>query len=494
MSRPVDWSPLAGSDPVPGDPQRVEQLGKHYRRVAEAINDAARKLRQVADHNDMQSDAVEAFRNTAREVADDISRAHERYDGVAHALAGYAPALRDAQSESVGALTDAKNAESDLAAANRMANSAHSRITTAPAGADTTVDQGAYRRAIGAADAAGDALAAARRRLERATDARDTAANRARNLIHEVRDSGDLNDSWWDNWGAKVVKAIVKVADIVAVVAGVLALAVSWIPIIGQALAAILGTIALVAALVSLLGNLALASTGYAEWSEVAWSALGVLAFGLGRVAMTGVRAAAKGVRGGSRLAAGRLAAKSPATRAAAGLPASSNPMTAIRSMVGTSNSMGRNAARDLAREAVAYRPTVSSIGQNLRAIPGEFRSNLQTLRNADWGEAMRQAPAALAEQGGSVVRGDFAEVGMRMFGEAGAADDLARINQLPQGIRASDDVAPHLSNLRTHTQDFIAAGGYSTFDIFRQTAGFVNSEPPPAESLKLPAASGGRP
>lgn len=57
-SRPVDWSPLAGSDPVPGDPDRVEQLGSHYQRVASAISDAATKLRRIADHQDMHSEAV----------------------------------------------------------------------------------------------------------------------------------------------------------------------------------------------------------------------------------------------------------------------------------------------------------------------------------------------------------------------------------------------------------------------------------------------------
>ena len=100
MSRPRDWSPLACIDPVPGDPDRVEWLGKHYRQVAWAISDTARKLRQIADHQDMQSEAVEAFRNIAREVANDINRAHERYDGVGRALVGYAPELRDAQSAS----------------------------------------------------------------------------------------------------------------------------------------------------------------------------------------------------------------------------------------------------------------------------------------------------------------------------------------------------------------------------------------------------------
>ena len=207
MSRPRDWSPLACIDPVPGDHDRVEWLGKHYRQVAWAISDTARKLRQIADHQDMQSEAVEAFRNIAREVANYTTRAHERYDGVGRALIGYAPELRDVQSESAAALAQAKDAEADLAAANRLARAAEARIDGAPEGADTTADRGAHRRAVAAAEDANDALAAARRRLSRATDARDAAARRA-----------DLNNGWWDNWGAKVGHGILDVAGLVPII------------------------------------------------------------------------------------------------------------------------------------------------------------------------------------------------------------------------------------------------------------------------------------
>lgn len=474
--RPVDWSPLAGSDPVPGDPDRVEQLGRHYRRVASAISEAATKLRRIADHQDMQSEAVDAFRNTARDVADDISRAHERYDGVGHALTGYAPELRDAQSESAAALVQAKQAEKNLATADRLAQTVQARIHAAPEGADTTADQGAHRRALTAADTAGDDLAAARHRLSRATDARDAAARRAMSLVKDVKDSGDLNDGWWDNWGAKIVKAIVKVADIVALVAGVLALAVAWIPVIGQALAAALGTIALVASLVSLLGNIALAATGDGTWSAVAWSAIGVLSFGIGRVAIGALRVSAQGVRGASRLAAGRLAAQSPAARAAAGLPSSSNSMTAIRSMLGTANPMSRHAARTAAQRSLeqGFVPSLRDIGQGLRAMPGGFADDIRTLRNADWGDALNQA-----RQGGP-------QGPLQFLGEPGAAADLQRISKIDDMVRASDEVAPHQRQLHTQYGVFVGSTTYGTYDNYRNAVELMPS-PSAAEKLDLP-------
>lgn len=460
--RPVDWSPLASSDPVPGDPDQVEQLSKHYQQVALAISDAAAKLRRIAEHQDMRSEAVEAFRDTAREVADDISRAHERYDGVGRALTGYAPELRDAQFESAAALVQAQAAEDDLVTANRLAHAAQARIHAAPAGADTTADQGDHRRALTAADAARDDLAAARRRLNRATESRDAAALRAMSLVEYVKDSGDLNDSWWDNWGAKIIKVIVKAADVVAVVAGVLALLVGWIPVIGQALAAILGTVALLASLVSLLGNIALAATGNGEWSDVAWSALGVLSFGVGRAAIGALRVSALGVRGASRLAAGRLAAQSVAARVAAGLPGSSNSMMAIRSMLGTANPLGRRMARTAVQRSLeqGFFPSASSIARSWRAMPGEFAGNVRTLRHADWGDALRQA-----RQGGPRNL-------LQLFGEHDAAADLQEIKQIHSSVRASDEVAPHLRQLQTQQRVFYSTAVYNVYDISRTAAG----------------------
>ena len=472
----MDWFPLADSDPVPGDPDRVEQLGRHYQRVAAAIGDAASKLRRIAEQQEMRSEAVAVFRERAREVADDISRAHERYDGVGRALSGYAPELREAQFESVAALVQARRAEEDVVTAHRLAQAAQVRLDAAPVGTDSLADQGGYRRALAAAEVARDDLAAARCRLSRAMECRDAAAWRALRLVEDVKDSGGLNDSWWDNWGAKVVHVIVKVADVVAVVAGVLALVVGWIPVVGQALAAILGAVALVASLVSLLGNLTLVATGDGEWSEVAWSVLGVLSFGVGRAAIGALRVSALGVRGASRLAAGRLAAQSVVARVAAGLPGSRNSMVAIRLMLGTANPLGRCLARTAVQRSLeqGFFPSASSIARSWRALPSEFADNVRTLRHADWGDALRQA-----RQGGPSSL-------LQFFGEHDAAADLREIHKIHAAVRASDEVAPHLRQFRTQYGTFLGAAMYNAYDLGRNVAGLVPS-PSAAEQLRIP-------
>lgn len=466
MSRPVDWSPLAGSDPVPGDPDRVEVLGRHYRKVAATISDAAAKLRQIAANYDgMESESVDAVRTNAEKVADDITRAHERYDGVGQALVGYAPQLRDAQSESVAALRQAKDAEAAQASANRSAEAAQARVDSAAPGADTTADQGDHRRAQGAAEAAGDALTAAHKRLQRATEARDRAAQQAIGGINEVKNSGDLNDSWWDNWGAKVVKVIVKWADRIAVVAGVLALAVAWIPIIGQAAAAILGTIALVAGLVSLLGHISLAATGYGNWSAVTLAAIGVVTFGIGRAAIAGLKVSAHGVRGASRLAAGRRAATH-----------SGSAMRALRTTLGTTRPMGRNAARNAVRQAnqQGFVSSVRNFGQGFRKLPQEFADNVRTLRNADWGDALRQA-----RDGGRPSS-------MRILGEHGAAADLQDLSRIQGSIRTSNEVAPHELRTQLHKWTFNGAAGYGVYSAGSGAVEWMNQPSSAAETLNL--------
>lgn len=504
MNRPVDWSPLAGSDPVPGDPDRVEELGRHYRKVAATINEAAAKLRRIAaGYDGMESDSVDAVRANAEKVADDIIRAHERYDGVGQALTGYAPQLRDAQSESVAALRQAKDAEAAQASANRTAEAAQARVDSAAPGADTTADQGDHRRAQGAAEAAGDALTAARKRLNHATEARDRAAQRAIGGINEVKNSGDLNDNWWDNWGAKVVKAIVKVADAVAMVFGVLALLSLLIPGIGPVLAAFFGTIALAASLVSLAGNLALAPTGYAEWSDVMWSVAGVLSFGIGRAAIAGLKVSVKGARGAARMAAGRWAGQSPAIRGATGLSRSRSSSRAIKDMLGTrSTPMSRDAAERLVKASTGQKvaPSLADFGRNLRAMPGEFADNVRSVRSAGWSGVksdVLQTPQNVALQAQRVMSGDGVQALLRASGEAPTAAGLDHLGKVSDTIRSGAEVTEQLNYVTAHSIVFTLSTTYGAFDAVRGTSEFVGKlrEPSAAEQLHLPeAGEAGRP
>lgn len=494
MSRPVDWAPLAGSDPVPGDPDRVEELGRHYRKVAATINEAAAKLRRIAGgYDDMESDAVDAVRSNVQQVADDITRAHKRYDGVGQALAGYAPHLRDAQFESVAALRQAKDAEATQANAHQTAEAAQARIDGAPDGADTTADQGDHRRALGAAEAAGGALAAARRRLDAAIETRDRAAQRAIGGVDEVKNSGDLNDNAWDNWGAKVVKVIVTVADAVAVAAGVLALVSLLIPGIGPLLAGIFGTIALGAGFISFAGNLALAPTGYAEWSDVMWSLASVVSFGVGRAAVGALKVSVKGARGAARMAAGRWAGQSPAARGAVGLSRASSSSKAIDEMLGTPTRMSRSAGERLVKASLGQKvaPSIADFGRNLQAMPGEFAENVRAVRSVGWSGVRNdvlQMPQNMRLQSQQIMSGDGVQALLRASGQADAAAGLDDLGRVSDTIRSGAEVGEHMNYIYYQAGALTLSTGYGVFETTRSTREFVGDllEPSSAEQLNL--------
>lgn len=287
MSRPIDWSPLdLGHDPIPGDPDAVRAGGHDYVAVANAISRAARALRDMELDGD-DSDATDELIRNAGDVADEIERAEERYRETGLALLAYAPRLASAQQDSVEALELARSARDDAEAAE----SARLCSLRLAAGADDDGDADDYRRDAGRhaadAEAAGAALARARRLLNEAIDERDSAADTAAERIRAIVEGDDLNDSWWDDWGADLLAVITDIAGWVSTIAGILALCVSWIPVIGQALAGVLLIVAGVAAVINAIGNVILASTGERSWGEAVISIAGAVlsVVGLGAVA-----------------------------------------------------------------------------------------------------------------------------------------------------------------------------------------------------------------
>jgi hypothetical protein len=67
--RPQDWSPLAGCDPVPGDPDEVERIGNRYVETANALRDQAARLRALSSDRSWDSDAADEWRHQGRVVS-----------------------------------------------------------------------------------------------------------------------------------------------------------------------------------------------------------------------------------------------------------------------------------------------------------------------------------------------------------------------------------------------------------------------------------------
>lgn len=292
MSRPFSWYPLAPSDPVPGDPAAVQSAGVRYAHMAVTITATARQLRTLTDADGTVSEAVDAIREKAETVAGDIERAHDRYHGVGLALQTYATALAAAQAEADAALADAKAAQERVDQANAAITLAQRRLDGL---SDEDADDEARARyqsqrtsARNERDDAEIALIAARTRLDAAVAERDSAAEIAIAQIEEIPSDG-LDDGWWEDWGSDVAHGVSEVFGNLAAGFGVAALVLSWVPVVGPALgiiAAGLGAVALVADVF-----IAFNEGGAEAWTNVALGVVGLVTFGAGQAIGRSARA-----------------------------------------------------------------------------------------------------------------------------------------------------------------------------------------------------------
>lgn len=254
--------------PLKGDPDLLRTKALHYKHIGEAIARSVITLRKIHDEDTMKSKAVDAVRGSAHDVADDIDKAHDRYQQTADALLEYASSLRTAQEDANRAIPDIEQKQQD-------ADHAHAAARTAQQDADDASDADKSDKttaASQASDAAGDAdgaLRAAQQKWHDAENLKNAAADKAIGLIKEVvsgKKEHGLKDSWWDNWGSKILNVVKFICD----VAGFLSIFLGWIPIFGQ----ILLVLAAIGALITLVESIVAAVQGNGSW----WAVLGAAA------------------------------------------------------------------------------------------------------------------------------------------------------------------------------------------------------------------------
>lgn len=282
--RPRNWQPLCNFDPVPGDPDRVASLGKKLKKTAEELERQVRNLKAISEVDSWDSDAGREFRKRAEGCRGKLDAARKRYATAAAALGDkvvdvgggyqdkahasakdYASDLNRAQQIADAALKEAQSAEDDKRAAGMKL-------------ADTEDD--AKRKDLeDLQKAADDTVKAAQEKIEEAKRIRDAAAKRACEAIGEVISDDALKDGFWDS----LLDDIATFTGLIATICGVLSLLVGWIPVIGQALAGILGTVALVMSLVGFICTAVLYVRGNADLMDLGEAALGFLMIGVGK-------------------------------------------------------------------------------------------------------------------------------------------------------------------------------------------------------------------
>jgi len=267
--RPSDWSAVdRSSDPTPGDPDVVRTGGQKYQEIAGALSRAASTLRRLNGGASSGADSVKALLENCDDVEKAVSAAQGRYQAAGDALVTYSYALDSAQIATSQALSAAQTPSGEAKENTRLANSyarEASRTTDPDEKARLLGKETTYRNK---ATTNRTSVSTQKGIITQAVIDLDTAARTAITKIEDVTSNDGLNDSWWDNWGSKVVTWITDIAQMVAEIASILALVVGWIPVIGQALAGILLTIAAVAAIIAIIGNLVLAATGERSWGE----------------------------------------------------------------------------------------------------------------------------------------------------------------------------------------------------------------------------------
>ncbi|MFD2026635.1 hypothetical protein [Promicromonospora aerolata] len=227
-----------------GEPNTVEAKGRKYTELAEAIARSVSSLQQIVDDTNTTAKSMEKTRTLAGEVREDIEKARERYSYTGEALTTYGASLRGAKNEADPAAAKLRTLRADLEAAQATASSAESGVDDLPkdaSDADKADAQRAQTNANNAVTSLQSQITQAEAEWNSGHGDKNAAASTAISKIEEVVSGNKVNgleDGFWDHAG-KAWDSFYKIAKIICDVAGILAIFLSWVPILGQVLVAL---------------------------------------------------------------------------------------------------------------------------------------------------------------------------------------------------------------------------------------------------------------
>ncbi|NEA67827.1 putative T7SS-secreted protein [Streptomyces sp. SID12488] len=425
VGRPRDWHPVAESDPIPGDPDQMASLGRKLRKTADELERQIKNLKAITEVDAWDSKAGKEFRERAKGNTKKLEAAFKRYDTAADAIGAevtevgggyqdrlharpknYASDLNRAQEIADAALKDAQDAEERKGTAQKTL--ANLSDKDGKKDDDSAKDQ--RKKLESQLDAAGGEIEAAREKISEARRIRDDAAKRARDSLDAVINHDSLKDGFWET----LVKTIADVTSVIATVCGILSLVVGWIPVIGQALAGVLGAIAMIATLINFLATFVMVLQGNAEWLDLGISALGFMMMGVGKGFSKVAGKFAKG-------ALGKLGKAGTARTARQVSRANKN----LRRLSGKSSKLGKGDVWKSIKEPFSEPFSKSSWSNNLKTLkPGS--GNFVAARNE-----------IMARGGGSVFKG----LGKSFsIADPGVASDLKSIKMGTSALGAQFD------------------------------------------------------
>ncbi|MFD4546083.1 putative T7SS-secreted protein [Streptomyces sp. NPDC058466] len=272
MARPADWTPLAATDPVPGDPEGIRREVTHMKKIAEKLRTQAKAMQAIAECDGLKGKYADDLGDKARGLGRRLDLAEDRYRKVKGHLSGWADDMETAQKKADRALDDAKDAQ-------RIIDS-HK-----PDGASKGKGSGKeHPDEDPAAKRAEENLETARTKLNSAVtfylERADHYAGKIRSSIDD-----DMEDSWWNDLKAWVGDAdwLGKVAEWLSNVTTLLTFAAVFFPALGVVAGILTGIVFAI--------HLLMAVTGNGSWFDVITD---IAAF---KMAKNGVKAA-KAVKG----------------------------------------------------------------------------------------------------------------------------------------------------------------------------------------------------
>ncbi|MCZ9353425.1 hypothetical protein NGM36_27285 [Streptomyces mutabilis] len=270
----------------------MASLGKQLRKTADELERQIRNLKAVAEVDAWDSKAGKEFREKASGNVKKLEAAFKRYDTAATAIGTQVEEVGGGYQDKLTAsprnyASDLNRAQEIADAALKEAKDAEERKSASQKSLDNLSDKGRSKDDVdkdrkeleAKRDAAGDEIDAAREKINEAKGIRDGAAKRARESLDAVINHDSLKDGFWET----LVDDIATITSWVATVCGILSLVVGWIPVIGQALAGVLGAIAMIATLINFVATLVQVAQGNADWMDVGMAALGFLMMGVGK-------------------------------------------------------------------------------------------------------------------------------------------------------------------------------------------------------------------
>lgn len=318
--------PYLGFDPAPGSPAIVDDLRQTALRVAARLDAASTSLRRLGDTDSVwQGEAARAFTRRVGDLPKHLSDGASSMNDAARALGSWSSDLADFRRRAADYERQAAQAAASVSASKAAVDALKAPGANAtPAQVNAAKDQTtqAQAKARAASDALSDILAQARRLLAEHENTAGQIAHALRaasdvapakpgffsRLGHTLADAADfvvsLPDKAW-TWIKDNADLIAQIGDIlsdISTVIGLVATVMMFIPPL-EAVSGVLFAVAAGFAAGALISHsVAKAAGADVSWGTIGLDAVGVVTWGGGKIATTGMRNAGEMFKTGAAL------------------------------------------------------------------------------------------------------------------------------------------------------------------------------------------------